>query len=528
MAPSAHTAPSRPAVAALLASCLALPAAARILKQAQMPLFLDRGGRSSLSVVGSPAETCVGLKNHASYFTVQIGVGTPPQLFDVVADTGSDAVIVDSCICVQTGRCHPQSKCFHGTNKSSTFSITGVDLSSPLTKATPPMVQIGFGSGTIQAVVGSDVVQVGGISAMMHDGVLLMVAQQLENIRGPFEGILGLGLPRKDSGGHLDKVDERAKTYSAKGFLQEAGISRFSVCFGTGGHDGVLRIGSEAGPEALGSVGKFHWGLDFRGITVGNESMEVRASFCDAGSVHQGQSTACGAIPDSGTTVITAPRDQLKELFNMVCDSWPMCAEGVALAERKHLGVPKHAILNYLLERCEDWLDEDGLNGLPTLSLTVAGADGRTKTLRLTPESYVLQFMAEEVHVVRKHLEGLGDIRIEEPTGKRLKVCSMAFGASEYTTQDNGPIWILGQPLFFQYTVGYDLAAQPPAVSFAEGPCFSCDSLPQEAADEKPVFVGRGASVHMHAHGRGASGVMMPRPMSGPLRIPERDPSVPL
>jgi len=51
-----------------------------------------------------------------------------------------------------------------------------------------------FGSGDIQTVIATDEVSVGGVKTSMENGLLLMVDKAL-NIEGPFEGILGLGLP---------------------------------------------------------------------------------------------------------------------------------------------------------------------------------------------------------------------------------------------------------------------------------------------------------------------------------------------
>ena len=44
-------------------------------------------------------ESCAALKNKGVYFTARLCVGTPSQCFDVVADTGSDNVIITSCVC---------------------------------------------------------------------------------------------------------------------------------------------------------------------------------------------------------------------------------------------------------------------------------------------------------------------------------------------------------------------------------------------------------------------------------------------
>merc|ERR1719421_1428281 len=139
--------------------------------------------------------TCAPLANKGSHFTVDIQVGTPGQTFSVVADTGSDAVIVPSCICKESGSCSRSDRCFRGTNKSSTFKmpeLNGTGTIGPKTKL--PMVKMVFGSGQVEAVIASDVVTVGQLHPTMKRGVLLMVDKALK-IHGSFEGILGLGQP---------------------------------------------------------------------------------------------------------------------------------------------------------------------------------------------------------------------------------------------------------------------------------------------------------------------------------------------
>ena len=37
--------------------------------------------------------------------------------------------------------------------------------------------------------------------------------------------------------------------------------------------------------------------------------------------------TACSVIPDSGTTMITGPQDQLMELYETLCMAWPRCVK---------------------------------------------------------------------------------------------------------------------------------------------------------------------------------------------------------
>lgn len=37
-----------------------------------------------------------------------------------------------------------------------------------------------------------------------------------------------------------------------------------------------------------------------------------------------------------------------------------------------------------------------------------------------------------------------------------MQVCVMAFNPIDYETEDNGSVWIMGMPLFYDYTAHYD------------------------------------------------------------------------
>merc|ERR1740123_588515 len=91
-------------------------------------------------------------------------------------------------------------------------------------------------------------------------------------------------------------------------FLDQSGVKRFGICFNEGSN-GVLRLGAPPVPGAIphGAVGSEHWGLDFRGVSVAGKEVGsfVRMPFCSAENMTAGQQTPCGAIPDSGTTMMT-------------------------------------------------------------------------------------------------------------------------------------------------------------------------------------------------------------------------------
>lgn len=488
------------------------------------------------------SSSCTHLRNRGTHFTVEIEVGTPGQKFDVVADTGSNSVIVPSCLCQQKGPpeetgegCSKQDRCFTGTGKSSSFGALDASNISA--------VILTFGSGQIEAIIASDIVRVGQSSAEMKEGLLLMVDRRLDLV-GPFEGILGLGLPsafiaeqakQKSSGGaqgHMilkGDMDMPGNISIPKGFMEVSGTQSFSVCFNDGA-DGLLRLNHSPMPVSLGSVGQVHWGLDFGGVSVESKNgsssnvFSKSAGVCQASTMKSGQVTPCGAIPDSGTTVIMAPKEHLRKLFETMCNSWPMCKRAVKDSDQA-----PHQVFQLLLFDCDSWMSKDdpsqggtngtGLGELPTLQLHVRGADGKSHTLSLEPVDYVMETEEDQMHLVLKHLFGVLPVTLPISSGLKKKVCAPAFAVMEYNTKLNGPVWILGMPLFYKYQVGYNLTSSPPSVSFSDEPCGVC-------SNEASLVSNHGrlpSSAQGSRDQTSRSSKRKPRQIHGPLRIPHFD-----
>uniref|UniRef100_A0A7S1MJZ7 Peptidase A1 domain-containing protein n=1 Tax=Alexandrium catenella TaxID=2925 RepID=A0A7S1MJZ7_ALECA len=509
---------------------------------------------------GEHGKTCTPLVNHGAYFSITVAIGTPPQMFDVVADTGSNTLIVPSCICQAAGKCGKADRCFTGTNRSSTFTV----LKGP---QGPRSMAITFGSGTIAGVVVKDNAQIGQLKTYMKDGLLLMTDRQL-NIAGHFEGILGLGLPLPEQaqqaagaatasqasakedlirekedlirkimkrimggqharpaahGGYVqqdaaipaqNQYLEQASSGLAgqpTGFLEQSHVGRFSMCFNYEG-DGVLRLGTPPSASGHGSLSTIHWGLGLWGLSVGKTDAPVQV--CLPQDKGPGQKSPCGAIADSGTTFLMGPADHIAALLDTVCDQWDRCARNYSAMVKatrhadevlvKDYGVnpfrmapvQKSLIAKLLLMDCDRWLDEaDGLDELPPIGFHIRGSNSTEQTLSLPARAYVVQ------HDVN------GSLAAKMNSGIK-RICSPSLGAIEYRTADTGPVWILGAPLFYEFNVGYDMLATPPAMAFASvgrEPCGGCD--------KKIGLVATAAESN-------ASRAKWPRIISGPSRLP--------
>lgn len=551
---------------------------------------------------------CTSLQNHGTHSTIDIEVGTPPQKFSVIADTGSDNLIIPSCICQKGGACSKHDRCFMGTNRSSTFAMDQNDGNGPLS------MLITFGSGQVQAVIASDRVHVAHASAFMNNSLLLMVDNALQ-MPGSFEGILGLGLPKKktemqvagpDSGKshqmediirhmnggggggaqeadaikqiidqarggggagdsgingltspsvveiHPPQVDWKSNKkphqqqkrhtthFAPKGFLQNAGVTSFSMCFNEKS-PGVLRLGTAKAEKALGSIGTDHWGVGLEGVSIGAGQIEsTSVQFCSVNNMTKGQSTPCAMIPDSGTTVMMAPKPQLESLFSGICDGWERCAKNyTALVKARTAAtnaataiynidpfstpVPtKSTVFQFLLQDCGSWMGEQGVDELPDIHFHLSGEGDKKQVLSLPAWAYIMESKLNDTGHITKHQDGLGDaaaslLEEKSTSGLPSHICQPAFGVMDYNTKQNGPVWILGTPLFYEFNVGYDMSSKPPSISFTsvkETPCGSC-------RDKTSLFA-RGSKP------RSASARRELRRINGPLHVPNLDTSRPL
>lgn len=469
------------------------------------------------------SNSCTALWNRGTHSTVSVDVGTPPRKFDIVADTGSDAIIVASCGCVASGACIEEetAQCFKTKGKSSSSTYEAASFASP---KHPALLTMEFGSGMITTEVVSDVVTVGGVKVKMNDGLLLMVDKQLD-FSGPFEGILGLGIPQQRStpsffqAGHMSNRSSARSSvwrtssgedYEPPEFLPMAKVSQFSLCL-SGATEGVLRFGNQPTGRRLGSVGKLHWGVGLNGISVGpvhggSKQLVHVPDVCSSDSMHDGQITPCGAIPDSGTTLLMGPSQQITLLFGTLCDNWSRCkTKADATMEAKA------DVFVDVLTQCDDWLsDSVGLSELPALHFHVSGSEEDEKEmLTIGPWSYIVQTEhAADFNFVTRHLEGVIGDKVRDPMARGKRVCSPAFGAMEMPTSVNGDVWIFGTSFFYEFNIHYDLGSDPPSVSFGTEPCGSCDN---EAA-----FYSETRNAYDLAR-------RQPRSVSGPMRVPTID-----
>uniref|UniRef100_A0A8D2K8B8 Cathepsin D n=1 Tax=Theropithecus gelada TaxID=9565 RepID=A0A8D2K8B8_THEGE len=350
----------------LLALCiLAAPAAALV----RIPLHKFTSIRRTMSEMGGPVEDLIAkgpiskysqampavtegpipevLKNYmdAQYYG-EIGIGTPPQCFTVVFDTGSSNLWVPSIHCKLLDiACWLHHK--YNSDKSSTYVKNGTSFA------------IHYGSGSLSGYLSQDTVSVPCKSASSTAALAgVKVERQVfgEAIKQPgitfiaakFDGILGMAYPRISVNNVLPVFDNLMQQK-----LVDQNIFSFYL-----NRDPTAQPGGEL--MLGGTDSKYYRGsLSYLNVTrkaywqVHLDQVEVASglTLCKEG---------CEAIVDTGTSLMVGPVDEVREL-------------------QKAIGAVPLIQGEYMIP-CEK------VSTLPTITLKLGG-----KGYKLSPEDYTLK-----------------------------------------------------------------------------------------------------------------------------------------
>ncbi|NXT22560.1 PEPA protein, partial [Syrrhaptes paradoxus] len=224
----------------------------------------------------------------AEYFG-SITIGTPPQEFLVIFDTGSSNLWVPSVSC-STRVCGDHNR--FNPAKSSTFISTNESI------------YIAYGTGSMYGVLGYDTVTVADIT------IENQVFGLAENEPGdffyyaPFDGILGLAFPSISSDGATPVFDN---------MMKEGLVARdfFSVYLSKDGETGSFVLFGAIDPlYATNGItwiplsAETYWQITMDSVSVGGRLI--------AGSV------GAQAIVDTGTSLLTMPNKDLNVVLHML------------------------------------------------------------------------------------------------------------------------------------------------------------------------------------------------------------------
>uniref|UniRef100_A0A7M4E6U3 Embryonic pepsinogen-like n=1 Tax=Crocodylus porosus TaxID=8502 RepID=A0A7M4E6U3_CROPO len=217
-----------------------------------------------------------------------IYIGTPPQEFTVVFDTGSSNLWVPSVTC-KSPACqnHPR----FNSSKSSTYHGTGTNIS------------IQYGTGSMTGVVGSDTVLVSSIIDTNQQLALSTSEPGDFFTYTSFDGILGLAYPDLASGGLVPVFDNMVN----QNLVQQ---DMFSVYLSRDRTGSMLIFG---GTDESYFTGNISWiPVSYQGywqISMDSIIVDGKVIACESG---------CQAIVDTGTTLMVGPSSDVSSIQKVI------------------------------------------------------------------------------------------------------------------------------------------------------------------------------------------------------------------
>ncbi|PUU75779.1 aspartic peptidase domain-containing protein [Tuber borchii] len=265
---------------------------------------------------------------NAQYFS-EITIGTPPQSFKVVLDTGSSNLWVPSSQCGSIA-CYLHSK--YDSGSSSTYKANGTSF------------EIRYGSGSLSGFVSQDNMEIGDLKIKHQTFAEATSEPGLAFAFGRFDGILGLG---------YDSISVNHIVPPFYQMINQGLLDKPVFAFYLGGTDdqseaifgGIDEDHYEGKLIKLPVRRKAYWEVEFEAMTFG----KATAQFDNT-----------GAVIDTGTSLIALP-STLAELLN------------------KEIGAKKGFNGQYTVE-CEK------RDSLPDLTFTLTGHD-----FTITAYDYILE-----------------------------------------------------------------------------------------------------------------------------------------
>jgi hypothetical protein len=367
-------------------------------------------GTSSAFGVGSPAYK-LKLNNYMNvqyYADFTVGGQTIPAIYD----TGSFEVIVLSELC---------------TSCKTTVPVYNSQLSTSFKPGERLVAKHQFGSGPVLSKKGLETIRAGPSTSPLiavDQPFWQVIDHNIEvwNEKAKFAAIVGLGhtptVPemRNADNEHVDPEPDLV-------MLEKMGISDFAICLEkANGSPGWMITGPQipaltTSPAFTGMnvVGQMHWGVKMSNVGPGGWDP------CDP---------SCGAIIDSGTSLIAASSEALSALGGLIAN---------------------------IKEDCSN------LNELPDLVMDLDG-----HTFALPPSAYVLKVE----HPV-DNSTSIWDVLFGPPKVKLETSCVPGFMTIDQETQF-GPMWILGMPFLRHF---YTIFDRPHKKMYAAMASASCEPL---------------------------------------------------
>jgi len=302
-----------------------------------------------------------------------VSIGTPKQNFQVVFDTGSSNLWVPSTHCNSLA-CLLHTR--YNSERSSTFKANGTAF------------HIQYGSGSLDGLISSDTVEIGGLAIKGQDFAEATVLPGITFDVAKFDGILGLGYQSIS----VDNVVPPWYNLLAQKLVSDPVFSVWLSKDPRGQNGGQLILGGVDQSYYKGDIfyvpltAKTYWQFKLDDVLYGGKSQ----NYCPT--------TGCPAIADTGTSLVAGPSKIISELNRKLGAITIIAGEAI---------FPSCSVIDTL----------------PNVAFTLNG-----KTFELTSKDYVIQSGADCI-------SGFLGIDIpEEP----LWILGDVFISTYYTVFDYG------------------------------------------------------------------------------------------
>ncbi|KAI3740942.1 hypothetical protein L2E82_31417 [Cichorium intybus] len=313
----------------------------------------------------------------------EIGIGTPPQIFTVLFDTGSSNLWVPSSKCYFSMPCYIHSK--YRSRMSITYKSIGQSGA------------IEYATGSISGFFSKDIVRIGHL--VIKDQEFIEATQEpgMTFMTGKFDGILGLGF-REISVGNVATVWES--------MLNQRLVKDplFSIWLDRSDNE----ENRDGGEIVFGGVDPKHYKGDHTFLPItkkGYWQFEMGDVLINGNSIGYCQN-GCPAIADSGTSLLTGPSSVITEINNAIgIKSFTSQESKSVLSDQSAdtIGAPD--------------VDCGKAASMPNVSFTLGGKD-----FVLTPQEYIVKdgegdgthcvsgFMPLDIPTSHGYLWILGDV----------------------------------------------------------------------------------------------------------------------